>query len=64
MWIFNYVGICTPNLCVILVIWDVYGPYVIKNGLFEIEDPFFNIRFSFNMMISHCTFLICFIVLC
>lgn len=29
----------------ILVIWDFYGPYVIRSWLLRIGDPFLKIRF-------------------
>lgn len=40
------------------------GPYVIEIWLFRIEDPFLKVRFGFTIILSYCTLLNCFIVLC
>ena len=40
------------------------GPYVIEIWLFRIEDSFLKVRFGFNIIISYCTLLNRFIVLC
>lgn len=63
----DYGGVGTPTphgaqVSIVLEIWNVFGPYVIKIWLSGIKDPFLKIRFSFNI-ISHCTLLILFHIL-